>query len=79
VPEVVRNGLLVEPENPEALAEGILRLYRDPDLRVSLGEAGCQDVQGFAMLRVAKRFLGELAKIAPGVKVTEGHEVEHAI
>ena len=33
VPEVVRNGILVEPENPEALAEAILRLYRDPDLR----------------------------------------------
>ena len=30
VPEVVRNGILVEPENPEALADGIARLYRDP-------------------------------------------------
>jgi glycosyltransferase involved in cell wall biosynthesis len=33
VPEVVRDGLLVEPENPEELAEAILRLFRDPDLR----------------------------------------------
>ncbi len=78
VPEVVRNGILVEPGNAEALAEAILRLYRDPDLRASLGEAGCRDVEEFAMLRVARRFLREVAKIAPGVKVAEGYEVGHA-
>lgn len=77
VPEVVRNGILVEPGNAEALADAILRLYRDPDLRASLGEAGCRDVEEFAMLRVAKRFLGEVAKIAPGVRAAEGYEVEH--
>jgi glycosyltransferase involved in cell wall biosynthesis len=77
VPEVVRNGILVELWNAEALADGILRLYRDPDLRASLGEAACQDVEEFEMLRVAKRFLAEVAKIAPGVKVAEGYEVEH--
>jgi glycosyltransferase involved in cell wall biosynthesis len=53
----MRNGILVEPGNAEALAEGILRLYRDPDLCASLGKAGCQNVEEFAMLRVAKRFL----------------------
>jgi glycosyltransferase involved in cell wall biosynthesis len=75
VPEVVRNGLLVEPENAEALADAILRLYRDPDLRVSLGEAGRRDVEQFAMLRVAKRFLEEVAKIAPAVKVADEYEM----
>lgn len=78
VPEVVRNGILVEPGNAEALAEAILRLYRDPDLRASLGAAGCRDVEEFAVLRVARRFLREVAKIAPGVKVAERYEVEHA-
>lgn len=34
VPEVIRNGILVEPENPEALAEAVVRLYRDPGLRI---------------------------------------------
>jgi glycosyltransferase involved in cell wall biosynthesis len=53
----MRNGILVEPGNAEALAEEILRLYRDPDLRASLCKAGCQNVEEFAMLRVAKRFL----------------------
>jgi glycosyltransferase involved in cell wall biosynthesis len=78
VPEVVRNGVLVDPGNAEALAEAILRLYRDPDLRASLGEAGCRDVEQFAMLPVARRFLREVAKIAPGVKAAEGCKVEHA-
>ena len=62
----------------EALADAILRLYRDPDLRASLGEAGCRDVEEFAMLRVARRFLREVAKIAPGIRVAEENEVEHA-
>lgn len=77
VPEVVRNGILVEPENAEALADGILHLHRNPDLRASLGEAGCRDVENFAMLCVAKRFLGEVAKIAPGVKAVAEDEAEH--
>lgn len=71
VPEVVRNGILVDPGNAEALAEGILRLYRDPDLRSSLGTAGCRDVEQFAMLPVARRFLREVAKVAPRVQVGE--------
>ena len=48
VPEVVRDGLLVEPENPEALADAIVRLYRDPRLRRSLGRrrsSGCRAVR----------------------------------
>lgn len=67
VPEVVRHGVLVEPENPEALAEGILRLYRDPDLRLSLAAAGTADVERFEMRRIAKRFLAEAAKLVPAL------------
>jgi glycosyltransferase involved in cell wall biosynthesis len=69
VPEVVRNGILVQPEDPEALADGILRLYRDADLRATLANAGLRDVEQFAMQRVARRFLSEVAKIAPAVKI----------
>jgi glycosyltransferase involved in cell wall biosynthesis len=76
VPEVVRNGILVEPENPEALAEAILCLFRDPDLRDSLGSAGLRDVEHFEMHRIARRFLSEVAKVAPGVTIPERHEVE---
>jgi glycosyltransferase involved in cell wall biosynthesis len=71
VPEVVRSGILVEPENPEALADGILRLYRDPDLRESLGAAGSRDVEQFGMRRVAARFIAEVAKVAPNLKISD--------
>ena len=59
IPELVRNGILVEPEKPGALAEAIIRLYRDPDLRRSLGSAGLRDVEQFEMNREAARFLRE--------------------
>ncbi len=78
VPEVVRNGLLVEPENPEALAEAIVRLYHEPDLRHSLASAGRRDVEAYAMRRVAAQFLTEAAKVAPAVKLAEPCGVEHA-
>ena len=65
VPEVVRNGLLVEPENPEALAEAIYSLYRNPELRHSLGTAGARDVKEFEMRRVAAQFLAEVRKLTP--------------
>jgi glycosyltransferase involved in cell wall biosynthesis len=72
VPEVVRHGILVEPESPEALAEGILRLYRNPGLRHSLGSAGCRDVEQFDVKPIAGLFLSEIAKIAPEIKVAAG-------
>lgn len=34
------NGLLVPPNNTDALAEAILQLYRDPDQRAAMGHAG---------------------------------------
>lgn len=75
IPEVARNGMVVEPENPEALAEAIFGLYRDPDRRASLSESGLRDVEQFAMRRVAQRFLNEVANVAPKVRMAE---VEHA-
>lgn len=39
-----RTGLLVPPEDPESLAEALLRLVQQPDLRASLGDAGRQYV-----------------------------------
>jgi colanic acid/amylovoran biosynthesis glycosyltransferase len=42
IPEVVgpENGILVEPGDVDGMAEGILRLYKDPQLRESLGSYG---------------------------------------
>jgi glycosyltransferase involved in cell wall biosynthesis len=73
VPEVVRNGILVEPENAEALAAGIARLYRSPDLCHSLALAAGRDVENFDVHRVAGVFLSEVARVAPGIEA--GREV----
>lgn len=77
VPEVVSRGILVEPEDPEALAEGILLLYSDPDLRKSLAEAGLREVEQFEMGRVAACFVSEIAKIVPFVRVPTNVGAEH--
>ncbi len=71
VPEVVRHGILVEPDNPEALADALIRLDRNPDLRWSLGAQGLRDVEAFDLRRVARLFLSEVAKVAPGLAAEE--------
>lgn len=48
IPEVVddkETGLLVSPDNPEELAESIITLVRDPQLRVFMGKKGKSAVQ----------------------------------
>ena len=43
IPEVVVDGvtgILVEPRNPEQLAEAILKLIEDPELRLRMGQEG---------------------------------------
>jgi glycosyltransferase involved in cell wall biosynthesis len=47
IPELIRDGvdgLLVAPSDVEGLAEAILRLVRDPDLRLRLGKAARQRI-----------------------------------
>ncbi len=57
IPEVVGKGGLIVPEhNPRALAEALLKLDSDPDLRLQLGEAGrCQVEQQYTWQQVAQR------------------------
>ena len=51
-------GLLVEPDDSEKLAEGILRLFNDPALADTLGQNGFQKVREYySVARMADRAL----------------------
>lgn len=64
VPEVVRHGVLVEPDNAEALADGLWWLWRDPSLRFKIQQEQRMAVEEYEMIRVSKRFMGEVARVA---------------
>ena len=64
VPEVVRHGVLVEPENANALADGIWRLWRDPILRSTIRQQQFKDVEEYEMIRVTRRFLQQAQRVA---------------
>jgi glycosyltransferase involved in cell wall biosynthesis len=68
VPEVVSDGVLVEPDQPEALADAIRRLHQNPDLLDALGGAGRRRVSQFDMRRVARQFISEIAKVVPNLR-----------
>ena len=57
IPEVVPYGMLVQPDNTEALAEGIEALYRSPEQRASIARAGEVWVERFDAPRVARTFI----------------------
>jgi glycosyltransferase involved in cell wall biosynthesis len=60
VPETVADGecgLLLDPDDPEALARALTALLRDPDLRQEMGEAGRRMVKRYGADRVAACFL----------------------
>jgi glycosyltransferase involved in cell wall biosynthesis len=67
VPEVVRdgeNGLLVEPNDPRALADAIGRLFADDDLRRRLSDAAPASVAGHTEESVFARIEEELQRAA---------------
>ncbi|HEX4766870.1 MAG TPA: glycosyltransferase family 4 protein [Lichenihabitans sp.] len=70
VPELIEhgtNGLLVAPEDPEALAAAIVALMRDPDLRRRLGRAGAARVRrDFDCETAAQALVGLLRGEDPG-------------
>jgi len=63
VPEVVKHGLLVDPEDFEALADGIWRLWRDPALRATIQQQQRHDVDEYGMIRVTTHFLHEVERV----------------
>jgi glycosyltransferase involved in cell wall biosynthesis len=65
VPEVVRHGVLVEPESIASLADGIYSLYSNSGLRESLAAKGRELVRQFDSPIVARRFLSCLGLEPP--------------
>ena len=60
IPEVVpheKAGLLVQPRNPSALADAIITLLQNPELRSQYRDFGLNYVQDFDWAKVADRFL----------------------
>jgi len=60
IPEVVKHGVLVNPDDEDALAEGIDRLYRDHALRASLAAAGAEWVKQLDAPQIAAGFAREV-------------------
>ncbi len=69
VPEVLNNGergLLVEPESPEALAEGICKLLEDNSLRAKLAHQVSDKVrEEYSWARIAGRYLIHYQNVLP--------------
>jgi phosphatidylinositol alpha-mannosyltransferase len=66
-----REGVLVEPSDPQALALGLVRVLADRELQIRLGSQARISAQQYAWPRVAERVLdayrqaAERAKLAP--------------
>ncbi len=70
-PEVVvdgRTGYLVPPKDDHSLAERIVKLLRDPGLRIRMGEEGRKRVERHFQIRdVANRYLELYKGVIPGL------------
>lgn len=73
IPELVRDGetgLLIEPENPEALAAAIIRLLQDQDLAQRLAQAGrAQVVQEFDVSQTTSHLMHLFQEVAGNTPV----------
>ena len=75
-PEIIEKtggGLLVEPDNPDALAEGILSLWRDPERATTLARAGAAGVrEHYDVGRMAETAESVYGSVARGTAALKG-------
>jgi len=60
VPEVVKEGenaILVEPESPRALAEGIIHLLKNSNLADRFGKRGMEIVKNFTWDKIVRKYI----------------------
>jgi glycosyltransferase involved in cell wall biosynthesis len=63
--ETTGGGELVEPDEPESLAAGILRIQQDPELARKLGQSGYENVRThYSVARMADRALEAYESVA---------------
>ena len=76
IPEFVsdgENGILVEPDDPQALAEALCKVAGDPALRERLGKAGQATVAGgFTTEHMGRRFAALFATAASNSRRSAG-------
>jgi glycosyltransferase involved in cell wall biosynthesis len=60
------NGLLVPPDDPVALADGMQRLIDDPELRQRLGDAARSDALAITTLSITAEFEALYRRVADG-------------
>jgi len=51
------NGVLVEPGDPQAIADGVVRLLDEPELLVRCRERALSDVQTYSWTRIAEQYV----------------------
>ncbi|HYO90616.1 MAG TPA: glycosyltransferase family 4 protein, partial [Pyrinomonadaceae bacterium] len=65
--EKTQGGILVEPDDPDSLAEGIFELYQNPQLAETLGGNGFRGVcEHYSVARMAERALEVYGSLATG-------------
>ena len=68
VVERTKGGLLVTPDDPDALAEAFNRVRQSPELASSLSENGFRNVrEQYSILQAASRLLGVYESVVPQV------------
>ena len=57
------NAVLVEPNNPEALAEGIKKILQNPELADKISKQAFRDVQNYTWQKRAQKILGFINRV----------------
>jgi glycosyltransferase involved in cell wall biosynthesis len=60
------NGLLVESGNPQALADALIKILEDDELRMQMGQNGYSRIDGrFSWQNIAETLWGQYSQLVP--------------